>query len=43
MGNGAEIWHLENFLLLFLIGKNRHGIGGKGGYFLWGMGPKFGI
>ena len=28
--------------LLFLIGKNRHGIGEKGGYFRLGMGPKFG-
>ena len=25
-----------------LIGKIRHGIGKKGGYFLLGMGPKFG-
>ena len=28
--------------LLFLIGKIRHGIGKKGGYFQLGMGPKFG-
>ena len=28
--------------LLFLIGKNRHGIGEKGGYFGLGFGPKFG-
>ena len=30
------------FFLLFLIGKNRHGIGKKGSYFRLGMGPKFG-
>ena len=30
------------FFLLFLIGKNRHGIGKKGGYFRLGIGPKFG-
>ena len=30
------------FFLLFLIGKIRHGIGKKGGYFRLGMGPKFG-
>ena len=30
------------FFLLFLIGKIRHGIGKKGGYFGLGMGPKFG-
>ena len=29
------------FFLLFSIGKNRYGIGKKGGYFLLGMGPKF--
>ena len=28
------------FFLLFLIGKNRHGIGKKGGYFRFGMGPE---
>ena len=27
---------------IFLIGKNRHGIGGKGGYFQLGIRPKFG-
>ena len=30
------------FFLLFLIGKNRHGIGEKGGFFQSGMGRKFG-
>ena len=29
-------------ILLFLIGKNRHGIGKKCGYFQLGMGPKSG-
>ena len=32
----------SNFFLLFLIGKIRHGIGKKGGYFRLGMGPKLG-
>ena len=26
-------WSLRNFFFFFLIGKTRHGIGKKGGYF----------
>ena len=29
----------EDFFFTILIGKNRHAIGKKGGYFLLGMGP----
>ena len=30
------------FFITFLIGKSKHAIGKKGGYFPLGMGPKFG-
>ena len=33
-----QLKHLSIIFLLFLIGKNRHGIGKKGGYFRWGWG-----
>ena len=38
----VSVSHKFFFFLLFLIGKIRHGIGIKGGYFQLGMGPKFG-
>ena len=36
------VYNKRFFFSLFLIGKIRHGIGKKGGYFQLGMEPKFG-
>ena len=43
MGTGClfQFTYCGSGLLLFVIGKNRHGIGKKCGYFPLGMGPKF--